>query len=170
MLMRRRAIQPKIKVDPTSTDRVVDLAALGGIIYGIAIVLLNWNQIPNRVPRHFDFWGRPDAWGAKTNIMYTLGFMVSLYVILTVLNHFPHLFNYLVIITEENAPRQYAIATSAIRWFKLELVWFFAYLLWTSINISYGRSTRLDPWSVAIFFGAIVVTEIVLFVKSRRAR
>jgi hypothetical protein len=41
---------------------------------------------------------------------------------MTVLNRFPHIFNYTTTITEENALREYTRATRLVRYLKLTMV------------------------------------------------
>jgi hypothetical protein len=69
----------------------------------------------------------------------------------TLLRRFPHTFNYLVTITVENAPRQYAIACSLLNWLKAELVWLFAYMEWQMVLSAANQSMGLGFWALPLF-------------------
>jgi hypothetical protein len=51
-----------------------------------------------------------------------------LYLLLTIINFFPHAFNYLKEITEDNALNQYTLATKMIRVLKLSILLIFSTL------------------------------------------
>jgi len=72
--------------------------------------------------------------GEQEYIILLVGTNVGLYVMMTVLNFFPHTFNYLVEITEKNARAQYANARLMMNFMKVELVYLFAYVTWGTVQ------------------------------------
>ncbi|MDH7600975.1 MAG: DUF1648 domain-containing protein [Armatimonadota bacterium] len=167
---RRCNPQPKIKVEPTPTDQVVEVAAALGAALSITKLLLNWHRVPAMVPTRFDFGGKAVQWGSKNNLLFLCGMIVVFYLVFTILNRFPHTFNYPVPITEENAERQYTIVTRGLRWLKLELVWAYGYLLSATMQVSIDHSLRLSPWFTPVFLGAVFITLSVMLVMSYKAR
>lgn len=97
-------------------------------------------------------------------ILPAIGFI--LYVGLTVLNMFPHVFNYPVKITEENAEKQYNIATQAIRVLKVLIAFMFAYITYTSVKTALGVRNGLDLIFMFIMIGLIMATVILMIYKS----
>ncbi|MGC8861363.1 MAG: DUF1648 domain-containing protein [Armatimonadota bacterium] len=130
----------------------------------------NWQFMPHKIPNHFDFRGTPDGWGSRMDLVFLVSIAVACYVSLTVLNRFPHVFNHPVPITEENALRQYAIATSAVRWLKLEIVSFVVYAEWGTIETALGRAHGLGPLSAPILLVAMFATMALLLMRGYRAR
>ena len=76
---------------------------------------------------------------------------------MTVLNFFPHTFNYLVEITEKNARAQYANARLMMNFMKVELVYLFAYLTWGTVQAALGNASGLD---MRIMIVAIIVITV----------
>lgn len=167
---RCRSPQPKIRVELTEADQVLEAMAALGVALSVTALLTYWHRIPSRVPVQFNFYGKPTEWGPKNALLLLCGLVVLSYLLITILNRFPHAFNYLVPITEKNARRQYAIATRSIRWLKLELVWGYGYLLAACIRTSLNPSSHLSPWFMPVLLGAVFITLAVMIVGSYRAR
>jgi uncharacterized membrane protein len=91
----------------------VDRAAL--LVSGCAIaatgVVLSalWPDLPERVPMHFGVSGAPDAWGARATLLVPLLILVPIDILLLVLLRIPHVYNYPVRVTKENARALYTI-------------------------------------------------------------
>jgi uncharacterized membrane protein len=49
---------------------------VGVILY----LVYQWGAVPQRVPSHFDWRGRPDAWAGRWVLWLMVGVMVSMYV------------------------------------------------------------------------------------------
>lgn len=49
---------------------------VGVILY----LVYQWGAVPQRVPSHFDWRGRPDAWAGRWVLWLMVGVMVSIYV------------------------------------------------------------------------------------------
>lgn len=162
--------RPIIAITPTPTDRIVEVVAALGVALGITTLLSHWHELPERIPTHFNAWGKPDGWGQKFDLLLLEGLVVFMYLLFTVLNRFPHIFNYPVAITQENASRQYAIWTSSVRWLKLEVVWLITYTLWGTIQISLGRQQSLNPTILWAILASTTATLGLTLIKSYRAR
>jgi uncharacterized membrane protein len=168
--MQAAANRPRLHVQPTPTDRVVETAALAGLGFLVVVTALYWPTIPDKIPTHFGLTGKVDAWGPKTTLLALAAIGAVMYAVLGIVSRFPHTFNYPVPITEQNAERQYRIALSAMRWIKMECVWMFAYLNWQTIQVALGRAKGLDIAFAPVALAAILVTCIILIVRSYRAR
>jgi len=111
--------RPILKIKLTKFDYLLEsislLVYLGTIIY----IIYYYNKLPNIIPIHFDFSGKADAFGNKSQIISIPIINTILYIGLTVLNKYPHIFNYLGEITLDNAASQYKFATRLLRFIKL---------------------------------------------------
>jgi hypothetical protein len=154
--------RPILTVPQNPQTLFLDWFTLVGLAALWAIAIHAWVNLPEYIPIHFGNDGRPDRWGDKGWIwlLPSLGTLQVLF--LTVLRRFPHTFNYLVPITEENAAYQYAIACSLLNWLKAQLVWFFAYIEWQMVQGSI-RSIRLGAWFLPLFLLILPLFLLVVF-------
>lgn len=162
--------RPKLKIEPTPTDKVVEFAAAVGLGFAIASAAFYYPMLPKTIPTHFGVSGAVDGWGPKSTLLMLPVIALIMYILFSVVCRFPHTFNYPVPITDENAERQYRIGLSAIRWLKMEIIWMFAYLNWQTIQVTLGKAKGLGLTFTFVPLGAIIVTTIVLVVKAYRAR
>jgi uncharacterized membrane protein len=147
----------------------IEVLAVVGLLLHVLLVLATWNLLPESIPVHFDFAGQPDAWGARTELLIMLGLNVLVYVGSTWLTRYPQKFNYPWKITEHNAARQYALASSFMRVIKLQTVWLFAIIALQMIGISFGLASGLGYLFVPAVLAATSATVIGYFVVASRS-
>jgi uncharacterized membrane protein len=152
----QQSIRPKIRVTPSQTDITVEITTAIGMLTSVIIMALYWQRLPATIPTHFGFNGQPDAWGSKSTIFLLPAISIGMYLLLTIVSRFPHIFNYPMKITQENAERQYRLAVSMMRWLKLELAWMFTYLTWSTILVALGKAHGLGS-------GFAIITLIAMF-------
>lgn len=117
--------RPKLKIELTIIDKISE--ALGWLLLFAFwfLIITNYPKIPDIVPTHFNFNGKADAFGGKARIFTLPSIATILFLGMTILNKFPHIFNYPTEITNDNALRQYKSATRMIRFLKLIIVLIF---------------------------------------------
>ncbi len=126
--------RPRLNLQLSSADKFLELIGLVALLGMWVMVVQAYDTIPDTIPVHYNMQGEADRWGAKENILGLPIVATVLYVGLTVLNRFPHLYNYLTEITPANARRQYIIATRMIRVLKLMVVIVFGLLVLKTIR------------------------------------
>src|SRR5712692_2650593 len=99
--------RPKLHVPRTATEKAVETVAALGLLALAVIAVAGWLTAKGVVPTHFGPSGKPDAWGHRASLLLLPMVVVPLYVGLTVLSRFPHVYNHLVPITVQNAAGQY---------------------------------------------------------------
>lgn len=154
--------RPRIKPELNSIDKMLELAGLL-MLMGFSIYLLaNYSVLPETIPTHFNAAGEADGFGNKSSIFMLLAIATVFYIVLSVLNRYPHIYNYPIRITSENALRQYSHATRLIRWQKLGLILVFAAIGFQTIQISSGKADSLNYWflplSLAFLFVPLLVS------------
>ena len=149
--------RPKIKLSLTPTDKIVE--GIGWLaICGIWILALgNYADLPEIIPIHFNGFGEADRFGAKPNILILPIISTLIYIGMTVLNKYPHIFNYPTSITEKNALSQYTSATKMIRFLKLIMVLILGFIVFETIQIVNGKSDGLGVWFLPIILGMIFI-------------
>ncbi len=154
--------RPIIKISRTPFEVLIELVAFAGILAHIFILINSWDALPDIVPTHFGASGEADRWGSKN---FLLAVNIGLYLMLTVINGFPHLFNYgFVKITAENAREQYYNARLMMNLMKMEMVWMFVCIQWFTIEVALGKAVGLDS-TVMINFMVILAATLYFFIR-----
>jgi len=125
--------RPKHKITLTIFDKIIELVAVIVLLFMWVILLLKYKYIPDIIPIHYSFKGEIDGCGSKIQLWVLVLVSTILYLGMTVLNSYPHRFNYLIKITKSNALRQYTQATKILRYIKLIVMAMFAFVMWISI-------------------------------------
>jgi len=130
-----------------------------------AYTIYKFFSLPAIIPTHYNFKNQVDGYGSKYVILTLPVISSFLFGLLSLINKYPQSFNYSVKITEQNALRQYTMATRLLRGLKCLLL-----LLFTSFVFETGLKDPF-PWWVATCFLLIVLLPIVFYiVKSVRER
>ena len=111
--------RPIIKVELTKYDKILEIASILILLSNIIYLAISYQSLPDIIPTHFNMAGKVDAYGPKTTSISIPIISLVLYIGLTILNRFPHQFNYIGEITLDNAASQYKFATRMMRVIKL---------------------------------------------------
>lgn len=141
-------------------DKILEAAAAAGVAIIAAILIRYWDALPPTIPRNFDNFGNVSAWGSRSALAVVSACIIILYIILTIIGRFPHLFSYPWRITRRNAAAQYRIARSFLLWVKAEIVWMFTFIQWKAVQVALGQAAGLGsgfmPIALLIVNGTIV--------------
>lgn len=119
--------RPRIKIKRTSFDWAIEFVAFVFLLILITLPLINLKNLPETIPGHFNATGQPDGYGSRSTLFLLPMIGIFLYLLMTILEAFPHIYNFPVEITDENAPVQYLIATRLIRILKTVILVLFLY-------------------------------------------
>lgn len=111
-----------MKIKDNMIDRVLDILCLIIIVGTFLFLIIRWSKLGDQVPMHYDFAGEIDRMGSKGEILITPIMMAVLAVGLTVLEHFPKLWNTGVTVTPQNAPKVYRTLKYLLKSLKIILV------------------------------------------------
>jgi len=126
--------RPKIKIELSKSDKILEVFALLLLVVLWIYVIYNYNSLPEIINTHFNAQGKPDGSGEKQYIFGLPGVATFMYLLITILSRYPHTFNYLEVITEENALEQYTKMTKLSRILKIILIGIFSYASWQTIS------------------------------------
>lgn len=158
--------RPRVKIELDPIDWLLEIAGLIGLILLIILPYYYYDKLPDSIPRHFDFTGKPDGFSDK-KVIWTLPLIGGvMYIGLAILNRFPHIFNYLQEITEENAKQQYRNATKLIRILNTILVYVFLYIAYASIQTALGNQKGLSPWFTVIFITGMSLPLLIYLIQN----
>jgi len=134
------------------------------------LTITNYIELPDIIPTHYNGAGEADGFGGKGNILTLPLVATILFIGLTVLNKFPHVFNYPTDITKQNALRQYTNATRLIRYLKLIVVIIFGLIAFKTIQNCSGQAHGLGVWFLPLTLGLIFIPLSYFIVKSFKTK
>lgn len=128
--------RPKLKIELTTFDKILEILGWIFIIAIWCMTIISYNQLPDIIPTHFNLKGEVNGFGEKWMILLLASLATILFLVMSYLNKFPHRYNYLTVITKDNALRQYTIATRVIRFLKILMVAIFLLTTYQTIKQS----------------------------------
>ena len=138
--------RPKIKLKPSKIDTSFEWFGWALLVSFWVFTLYHYQSLPQIIPTHFKADGVADGFGEKWNII-TLPLIASIvFIALTILNQFPHIFNYLTEITPENALHQYTNATKLLRYLKTIVVIVFFLIAFQTIKNTLNHTNTIEIW------------------------
>lgn len=147
----------------TAIDYLIGLLALGLVLLQVYLIFQHWQVLPERIPTHYNFAGKPDAYGSKTTLLFLPLIGAGLFILLTVVGLNPQSMNLPVKVTEENRELVYTQAIRFIHFLRLLIGILFGYLIWGTIQVGMGKQTQLDSWILYGFLGALGLVMIWFF-------
>jgi uncharacterized membrane protein len=114
--------RPKIKLTLKPIDEWLESLAIMGCVWLWIYCIRSYFILPETIPTHFNLKGVADAYGSKANMFILPSIGTTIYLLITLLNRYPHIFNYMVKITADNAETQYRFATRMFRVVKLFVI------------------------------------------------
>lgn len=137
--------RPNISIPFTKTDSRLELviwllsaAILVSVIYHYAV-------LPERVPIHFSFNGKPDGWSGKESVWLLAGIYFFVATTLFFMNKHPQQFNYSVPITEENAAQMYQVGARMVRLIRVWVAIIFLGIQWMVYDSAMnGRASKFN--------------------------
>jgi uncharacterized membrane protein len=162
--------RPRINIVLSGTDRILENAGFLLLILLWGLTLITYFKSPDIIPIHFSASGEADGFGNKLTLLVLPVIATVILIILTQLNKYPHIFNYPVDITDENAEKQYINATRMIRVLKVSIVLIFTidilFTYLTTIHFSNGPGS----WFLPLTIGLVFVPTVFYVIKSFRVK
>jgi len=153
---------------PGRFDIFIEIIAIIGLIALIVISIFYYSDLPDLIPRHFGISGETDAYGSK-GIIWSLPVTgLLLYLLLTLINKFPHLFNYPVKVTEANAGKLYGYAIRANQFLKIIIIYSFLYINYKTIMIGQGKASGLGVLYLPVFLSLLGLLIGIMIYKMKK--
>lgn len=162
--------RPKLKLKLNLLD--ISLEVLGWLTL-IAIwvyTVLHYTDLPDIVPTHYNASGDADDFGGKGHILALPIVSSVLFIGLSILNNYPHLFNYPTELTQENALKQYTMATRLIRFLKFSISIIFGLIVLKTVQNALGQSEGLGVWFLPSALSLIFIPLIYYIVQQIREK
>jgi len=157
---------PIVKIKKEPLDYFLEYGALIVLIAIWGFTIYHFNKLPNIIATHFDFNGNPDGFGSKNTIWLLPVIITSIYILIYALNRYPHKFNYLTKITEQNAQKQYRLASRMMRILLFNITIMFAYITFKEIDGAYTKSSSLEWWFIPLLLLSTIIPTFYMIIAS----
>ncbi len=147
--------RPRIDLTLSQTDKVIEILAAGLMVGLFIYTFVSWSNLPEIIPMHFDSKGQPDGYGGRITIFFSPLLTLTLFILLTILNRRPDIFNYPIRISPENAEYHYRLATKMLRLLKLSLVIMFGAITWSVVHSAQTGNGDYVMWVLPF---ALIIT------------
>lgn len=144
--------RPVIKLVPSGLDRLMEISGMVVFAAMWILTIYVYIKLPAVIPVHFNANGEPDNYGNKLTLLILPVIGSIIYFGIGKLNQYPHIFNYLTPITEENAERQYTLATRMMRYLKLIILLIFFFILLFTYLTTTSAVKGLGPLFLPVIF------------------
>jgi len=144
----------------------------------LALVTLFWmtqralsgpDRLTGPVPTHFDFAGRPNAWGSPAMLWLLPVIALAMFALLSVVGRLPmRLINLPVAVTDENLPRIRSLLGDLLAALWAELACTFLLIQWAAIRAARYPQRLLPGWLLPLTVGVILLTTLSFVVAMRR--
>ncbi len=158
--------RPKITLIPTNADKLVELLGWLILLALWTLTINHYSALPDTIPTHFNAAGEADGFGSKVSIIALPVIASVLFIGLTLLNRYPHSFNYPTAITQDNALRQYTLATRMLRYLKLVLLLVFGGIEFMTIQHATRKAAGLGAWFLPLTLVLVFLPLIYFVVNS----
>lgn len=130
-----------MKIRNSPADLIMEVSALILLIGTLLYLLISWPSLPDEIPMHYDFAGRIDRWGGKGELFFPVVMEWVMYLVISLVEKFPSVWNTGVRVTRENRARVYRTLKYMIKTLKLVMILIFTFLI-----VSSAAGVPLPGW------------------------
>lgn len=160
--------RPKIKVPFESVDYVLELLCISTLLIIWGYVFVEYATLPEIIPTHFNAAGIADDFGSKSTIFIIPAAATGLYILLFVLNLYPHTHNYSVNITLENALKNYRLSTRFLRTVNVLLCLMFGYITYNIVSSATSSEKGISSYFLPLLIGSCLALPVLGFYFQRK--
>lgn len=157
--------KPVIKLQLEMTDKILYSTSILFLLYLIYYSLYAYSVAPDKVPYKFNNSGQATSSGASEIFILfpVLGIFINSLIIY--FSRIPHLVNYIVEITNENALTQYKLASRFLIWISIWTTATFYFILDEIFSYSvYGTESKFA--NVYLILGGFLIIIIIYYILS----
>lgn len=168
--MQMKRNRPILKTEATSLDRIIEGVSWLVLLSLWVVVILKYSDLPDIIPTHFNAVGEVDDYSRKWLIFSLPGVATILAGIFNFISKHPDRLNYPVVITQENALRQYTLAVRMLRYLKLGIILIFSAIGIESVLIGLKMAHAFKPWLLPVLLAMVFLPIIVYFFSATKNR
>jgi len=154
----------------SAAHKILEILAILGLLLSFVLIWIMWSGLPEEIPRHYNSFGEVDGWGHKAVIFTLPGVSVFVYAFLSLIGRLPRVMNISHREIEEKREDALNIIRKLLVWLKVEIIWFFFYIEWRTIEIAGGKAESLGGLFMPLFVGVIAATVFIFMARLYRLR
>ena len=140
-----------MKIKNSLADIIMEVLGLVMLIGTPLYLVIRWPSIPDKLPMHYNFAGEIDRWGGKGEILFLVVMVWILYLMISLVEHFPSVWNTGVQVTLENRMRVYRTLKYMVKTLKLAMTLVFTFLIFKTV-----AGTPLPGWFTVVYVILII--------------
>ena len=140
-----------MKIKNSLADIIMEVLGLVMLIGTPLYLAIRWPSIPDKLPMHYNFAGEIDRWGGKGEILFLVVMVWILYLMISLVEHFPSVWNTGVQVTLENRMRVYRTLKYMVKTLKLAMTLVFTFLIFNTV-----AGTPLPGWFTVVHMILII--------------
>lgn len=140
-----------MKIKNSLADIIMEVLGLVMLIGTPLYLVIRWSSIPDKLPMHYNFAGEIDRWGGKGEVLFLVVMVWILYLMISLVEHFPSVWNTGVQVTSENRMRVYRTLKYMVKTLKLAMTLVFTFLIFNTV-----AGTPLPGWFTAVYVILII--------------
>ena len=144
------------RVPGRAADLVMRIVGAAALAAATVFVVVNWKQIPDVVPGHFNFRGQVDGYAAKRLLLFPLVMGWGIFGVIHLISSIPQAWNTGVALTGENSARILRTLKTMLLLLGMIIAVFMAYMTFVM-----ARGQGMSPAALPVFLGAAVVSTLV---------
>lgn len=162
--------RPKIKIVKTKSEWIWDIIGYSFYLGSLILLIYNWDQLPDKVPAHYNALGEVDRWGSKMELIILpivgafIAFMMQLF------EKFPETHNYPERLNQENAKEFYLMSRKLVNQLKNICLIIFALILIESISIALGMENGFGVWFLPIPILSALIPIVLGIIKQKKIK
>lgn len=140
-----------MKIKNSPADIIMEVLGLVMLIGTPLYLVIRWPSIPDKLPMHYNFAGEIDRWGGKGEVLFLVVMVWILYLMISLVEHFPSVWNTGVQVTPENRMRVYRTLKYMVKTLKLAMTLVFTFLIFNTV-----AGIPLPEWFTVVYVILII--------------
>ena len=141
-------IRPNLKMPLNTYEKTLQVFSFVTVNAAAFLTIMKYSSLPDVIESG-------DGIQKKGIILVIMGIMIFIYALLSVLERYPNIYNYLVKITSENMRMQYHNARMLLTVVKTGMCFIYLLLIMDMINQGKGVQMTMLPMAIVLLFVAV---------------
>ncbi|ARD48573.1 hypothetical protein SporoP37_10750 [Sporosarcina sp. P37] len=150
--------KPKLDIEKPAVAKAFDVLVIALFAAALVYLVLQWGQLPDRIPTHFGPDGEADRYGSRMELLLLPFIAAVMWAGMTALEKYPHMYNYLNL-RPDTMEIQYRYGVLFMNVVKNLSVLLFIFLIWQTVDIGLMRTDSLNTpifiTILALLFGSM---------------